>query len=307
MNKLSSLNRAGALLAMVTAICSACSQSKPIQNQSVIAPTASPVWTVTSVTPFAPLLIPVATAESTPQSEAGASGVISKPVKSSNAARTVAGERFRFIEWRMKSEEPFQGIDSLVLSLDIAYPEFDTSVAGYQALNDAIRTNAENWKREFIVTSVDSTRDRPSTAVTALLSVSYTVVENSRLILGIEQFTTWWILPAPYAIVFGKKVNLDLESGKLIGLSDLFVSGSGYEKVLESAIVADLEKRGMPSYQKIDIGLIRTAEWTLRSDGLMIAFEPGQIAPYRLGFVRFNIPDSAIGRYLKPRFGSKAK
>lgn len=90
--------------------------------------------------------------------------------------------------------------------------------------------------------------------------------------------------------------HVDLVSGKLYQLKDLFKPGSNYVKVLSDIIGNQIKNDPQYSYVFPDTykGIKEDQPFYVKEDALYIYFTPYEIAPYAAGFPTFRIPYAEI-------------
>ena len=96
--------------------------------------------------------------------------------------------------------------------------------------------------------------------------------------------------------------NIDLRTGQILNLKDLFVDNYNYENVINREIkkIIDNNKENneYKSFKKIDSNQI----YYLKDDKLVIYFEPGKIAENGVGSPRFEIPVNSFGENFKHEY-----
>lgn len=99
-------------------------------------------------------------------------------------------------------------------------------------------------------------------------------------------------------------LNFDLKNGKDLKLSDLFTPNSNYLKVISNYSISDLEKQmESPDDEWIRRGAGADSKnfrsWNLTKEGLQIAFDQYQVAPYVAGPQEVTIPYDKLRNILK--------
>lgn len=91
-------------------------------------------------------------------------------------------------------------------------------------------------------------------------------------------------------------VPIDLRSGKIYKLEDLFLPHSSYVLVLSENISEQIKNKEEYSYVFPDSykGITANQPFYVKADALYLYFEPYEIAPYAAGFPTFRIPFSEI-------------
>jgi hypothetical protein len=100
-----------------------------------------------------------------------------------------------------------------------------------------------------------------------------------------------------------RTVNYDLETGQDINFFSLFKPGSNYLTVISNYCIAELKTRPIDFASNSD-GAAPTAEnygnWNVTHDGLLITFDPYQVAAYAAGPQLVTIPYSELKSILDP-------
>lgn len=100
-------------------------------------------------------------------------------------------------------------------------------------------------------------------------------------------------------------LNFNLNDGSPVSLSDLFIKGSDYAKLLSEYCISDLKKQ----WAKMEIGNDYDKEWlekgagpedvnfedfNISANGLLITFDEYQVGPYAFGPQEVEVPYSAL-------------
>jgi hypothetical protein len=108
--------------------------------------------------------------------------------------------------------------------------------------------------------------------------------------------------PGHYAIT----VVWDEETGRALTHEDLFRRGSGWEEVLSrasiAALEADLGEMADPDWIAEGAGPLAEnfSRWALTEEGLVLFFDPYQVAPYAAGPQAVTIPRAALAEVADP-------
>jgi hypothetical protein len=99
-------------------------------------------------------------------------------------------------------------------------------------------------------------------------------------------------------------LNYDLKAGKVLELSELFKGGSDYLKVISDYCIQILAKRNVGEDQWRRDGAGPKGDnyksWSLLRGGLLISFDPYQVASYADGPQEVLIPFGALQAIMKP-------
>ena len=143
----------------------------------------------------------------------------------------------------------------------------------------------------------------PPIQATSSFDVRYQVVSPPGNILSINYQTEGYVagMAHPYHLIY--TVNYDLEAGKDITLSDLFLPNTDYLGALSKYCAAQLNTRNI-DFQDFSQGADPTADnyknWNITPDGLMITFDEYQVAAYVAGPQTVTIPYSELKSLIDP-------
>lgn len=143
--------------------------------------------------------------------------------------------------------------------------------------------------------------DFPDQVWNSFLSISHTATAaNSDLIsvLLSEDIYTGGAHPNH----FSTAINYDLHEGRVLALSDLFKADSDYLGAIADYAVNDLKARDALFFEE---GAAPIAEnyqiWNLTPEGLLITFDPYQVAPYAAGTQEVLVPYSELLEIIDPQ------
>jgi Protein of unknown function (DUF3298) len=137
----------------------------------------------------------------------------------------------------------------------------------------------------------------PPIQTTSSFDVRYQVVSPPGNILSINYQTEGYIagMAHPYHLIY--TFNYDLEAGKDIALSELFLPNTDYLGALSKYCAAQLNARAI-DFQDFSQGADPTAtnykNWNITPDGLMITFDEYQVAAYVAGPQTVTVPYSEL-------------
>ena len=171
------------------------------------------------------------------------------------------------------------------------------AVAFNSEMNNFVQHLADDFKKNM------ASMGPPPIQATSSLDVQYQVVSPSGNILSIKYQTEGYIagMAHPYHLIYS--FNYDLEQGKDIALSDLFLPGADYLGALSKYCAAQLSTRDI-NFQDFSQGADPTAEnyknWNITSEGLMITFDEYQVAAYVAGPQVVTVPYSELKSLIDP-------
>ena len=191
------------------------------------------------------------------------------------------------------------------------YPELSGVSAAIAAkFNQLSKTAATASVADFRKNMLAQTKEDLKSMASGMsnsLDSSYTVEWANDSVLSI-QFLISEFTGGAHPNYYTSTLNFDLKSGKEIKLADLFQPNSGYLKAISDYSIADLKPRigEMSDDEWIATGAGADAEnyksWNLTKKGLMITFDPYQVAAYAAGMQTVIIPYSKLKGTMRTNF-----
>lgn len=172
------------------------------------------------------------------------------------------------------------------------------AVAFIDEMNNFINKLADDFKTKLA--------QNPLTPITAAsyLDVRYQLVSSPGNILSIKFATEGYFAGAahPYHLMYS--FNYDLEQGKDVSFSSLFLPGADYLGAISKYCVAQLGTRDI-DFKDFTQGADPTPDnyknWNITPDGLIITFDEYQVAPYAAGPQVVTIPYSELKSLIDPK------
>lgn len=122
--------------------------------------------------------------------------------------------------------------------------------------------------------------------------VDYDVYKNNSNILSIAVHYSEYTGGA-HGMNYEKNYNIDVNTGKVLDLKDLFKEGTNYKDIINKEISKQIAvKNSVKDACKIE-GFESIEEnqcFSIENNNLVIVFQRGDIAPYCMGSLKFNIP-----------------
>lgn len=163
----------------------------------------------------------------------------------------------------------------------------------------------------IIANAVDDFKNRLTNLAPAPISVAssfdmkYELVSPPGNIFSIKFQTEGYVagMAHPYHLIYS--FNYDLEQGKDISFSNLFLPNADYLSAISQYCITQLESRNIGYSDIFAQGAEPTAQnykiWNITSDGLMITFDEYQVAPYAAGPQVVTIPYSELKNLMDPK------
>lgn len=193
---------------------------------------------------------------------------------------------------------------SPVFEVDIEYPEL--KLPGREEIarkvNNDIRSHADAAARSF-GSEIGGMRSFSTSTITARYKVEYLNENIFSYAMNYSAYASGAAHPNNYSETY----TYDLRSGGLAAMRDLFKPGSSYLETIADYARAEVLRRFADSETAeqtkwIQDGTAGRAEnyrnFLIGQDGLVILFDPYQVAPYAAGTQRVVIPYAALDRFI---------
>ena len=182
-------------------------------------------------------------------------------------------------------------------------------VPNLQGSEDARVTNFNNEMTGLMQEEIGRFKDNASQVMVAQGSTgssydqTYTQLSAPGNILSLKIQISTYIAQTAHPNSHTRVVNYDLEAGQDLSLDQLFQSGSDYLKTIANYCIAQLKTRPI-DFQVNAKGADPTPQnysnWNITPDGLMITFDPYQVAAYAAGPQVVTVPYSALKSIIDP-------
>lgn len=200
--------------------------------------------------------------------------------------------------------------DTYHYTVSLSYPELTAkNNSAVTQFNQLIQDEVKKIKHEFVDTAVkgeismqESVHNPPNFGNT--LTIDYQVLYASKGIVSVRMIVGTYYNGAAHPNYYSLSFNYDLNDGELLQLSDLFVKPSNYLQTIAAYSEAELSKRILTddvpesnkNYEKEWLAtgtkpeLKNYQRWNLMAGGLLITFDPYQVAAYVYGRQQVLIP-----------------
>ena len=133
------------------------------------------------------------------------------------------------------------------------------------------------------------------------LWISHTVTAADHSLVSVYLYTEEYHAGAAHPGHHTWALNYDLETGKVLALTDLFKPDSRYLDVIADYCIAELKKRDALQFEE---GAAPKPEnyrnWNIAREGLLITFDEYQVAPYAAGPQRVTVPYATLHDIIDP-------
>ena len=135
----------------------------------------------------------------------------------------------------------------------------------------------------------------------SFLIVDFKITNGDKGLISVLFNVGFYMSGAAHPNQYAETLNLDISSGKVLALKDLFKPGADYLKFISDYSFQDLTKQG---YLEWDSGTAPNEDnfrsWNMTPDGLLFSFDPYQVASYAMGPQSVVIPYLSMKDILNP-------
>lgn len=187
-----------------------------------------------------------------------------------------------------------------------AYPEI-SGVDSAGKFNSVVKNRVDEliagYKKQLADYSVEDIKSMPK-EIGLEQQIGYDVVMANNDFVSLL-FSDYAYMGGAHGMTTYSPVNYDLKNNRELQLADIFEPNSGYLKTISEYSIADLKKRtgDMSDDEWVSKGagaeMENFSNWNLTKKGLMITFEPYQVAAYAAGPQTVIIPYDRLKDSLK--------
>jgi hypothetical protein len=181
--------------------------------------------------------------------------------------------------------------------------------ARWPQLNGPLNKGARQFNRE-VSTSIQKQVDAYAKAdhnqveadmLTDTLWLNYEVRYADSHLISVDFPQSVYFSGAAHPLSGHRTLNYDLDSGRAITLAELFTPGSGYLKVIADNATRALEGSQLGAFfpEGATPDLNNYGSWLIEPSGLVIVFDPYQVAPYSEGSPTVFIPFTALRQIIR--------
>ena len=166
------------------------------------------------------------------------------------------------------------------------------------AFNQAVETLEQTVIKDFTDIVTENLEYQASLSETFgynSLHLEYTPTNTERGIVSIHFTVSTYIMGAAHPFSYNSTLNYDLSNERTLQLEELFLPGSDYLGVLSTQCIQIISETGYMDWPE---GAAPTSEnyrnWNITPDGILISFDPYQIAPGAVGPQQALVPYTAL-------------
>jgi hypothetical protein len=167
-----------------------------------------------------------------------------------------------------------------------------------QRLNDLVSKEVDIWRQSFLQNTA------PTVNNGSTLNVTYTLVSQMAELWSFKFDFDFYSDGAAHPGLNSITLNYDLNQGKELTLSDLFLPNTDYLGAISKYCIAELSKQPFfdpPFAEGAQPKPENYRNWNITPDGLMITFDEYQVAPYAAGPQTINVSYSELKSIINPQ------
>jgi len=186
--------------------------------------------------------------------------------------------------------------------LTVDYPQFDgATTAQLQAFNQFSEQKAHDLLNTYQTQLANPPGTPDPNFYPSFMQATYQVTNGTDGLLSVLYTVADYWSGAAHPNQYARVLNYNLIIGQEIVLADLFLPGTNYLQVISDYCVTDLKKRDRLMF---DAGAQPQTDnyqnWNITPQGLLISFDPYQVAPYAMGPSTVTIPYGYLNHFLNP-------
>lgn len=171
-------------------------------------------------------------------------------------------------------------------------------------MSDLLKNEVDTFKNDVL--QINSPPPPLVVVTGSSFDVKYIVTGQAGDLWSIKFENMGYVDGAAHPYHFSRTINYLLSEGRIVDLSELFLSGSNYLQVISDLCKAELATRDIG----FDMDIFASgaeplpenyARWNLSNEGLIITFDEYQVAPYAAGPQVVTIPFAALQAIIDPQ------
>jgi uncharacterized protein DUF3298 len=165
-----------------------------------------------------------------------------------------------------------------------------------QILNETIQKEMKLFRDDFLLYGAKPLPSGSSMDGSYILTAQYADIWSFKLDF------LYYYDNAKVPVHFSIPVNYDLGQGKILTLSDLFLQNSNYLELISEYCITELGKRDpiYPVYGATYPQAGNYDNWNIMPNGLMIIFNPTEVAPAEAGLQTVVVPFTYLQGIIDP-------
>lgn len=186
--------------------------------------------------------------------------------------------------------------------IDITFPSLE-GVPDSDIFNQGIADLLELEKDAFKTMAGDNEEWRAANMpeVGNDMYVDYILANDKKGLISILFTISTYTAGAAHPFSYSMTLNYDIAAGHFIELAELFWPGANYLELLSDHCLTSLRDRGIDPWEEGALPLQENyRNWNIQEDGLLITFDPYQVAAYAAGPQKVLVPYRELREIIPP-------
>lgn len=188
--------------------------------------------------------------------------------------------------------------DEWMMDIFLYQPVMEKPDSKADAFNQTVETLVQTEKSSFlsmVEENLEFQAEHPQTFGYNSLHLEYYPTATEHGIVSIHFTASIYIAGGAHPFSYTIPLNYELATGRTLQLENLFLPDSDYLGVLSTQSIQIISENGYMDWPE---GAAPTSEnyrnWNVTPDGILISFDPYQIAPYAVGPQQALVPYAAL-------------
>jgi Protein of unknown function (DUF3298) len=194
--------------------------------------------------------------------------------------------------------------NEMMMDIFLTQPVMEQPESKSATFNQTIETLVQTQINSFtdIVTeNLDFQAENAQTFGYNSMHLEYAPTNTERGIVSIHFTVSTYVMGAAHPFSYSSTLNYDLVQERTLQLEELFLPGSDYLGVLSTQCIQIISENGYMDWPE---GAAPEPDnyrnWNITPDGILISFDPYQIAPYAAGPQQALVPYAALQLMINP-------
>ena len=169
-----------------------------------------------------------------------------------------------------------------------------------QAVESLVQTEISNFT-DIVTENLEYQASLSETFGYNSLHLEYTPTNTEHGIVSIHFTISTYVMGAAHPFSYTSTLNYDLTRERTLTLDELFLPGSDYLGVLSAQSIQIISENGYMDWPEGAAPVTENYQnWNITPDGILITFDPYQIAPYAVGPQQALVPYAALESMINP-------
>jgi hypothetical protein len=206
---------------------------------------------------------------------------------------------------RLESRRSTETIKDPALTIEIKQPLLAGATGAQvdtfnKAVDEIVKKTTDDFKANLTEMQSGAPATLPPDLPGSSIDINYKALTATDRLISIRFDVGFYARGAAHPSQYFVPLNYDVKAGKVLALADLFQPTTKYLQTIADYTVKDLKTKGFMDFPE---GAEPTEEnyrnWNIQKDGLLISFDPAQVAPHAAGPQEVVVPYSALKSMIK--------